>query len=261
MSTIKISVPPPKLTLLDSNTAAGLPTEIVFQYAPNNLTEDGVGSNWSSSTGMNRARPIIQYGSGEQNGFSFEARLWAHNKDENVDAMLDALKKSCQRDEELKRPPRWQFTWGTFIDETVVVQTVGNIRYDQIRPDGSIRGCLLAVNLLVYSSIDVELVAEDRPSDTFFAVTKAGDQWEDIALREYNDALLGELLRRRNPRLLFPGTTPGVVVKLPKMETLRNEVIEPDSPPLRRTSEGLALRNRMFAARNMPRASTIVLKG
>lgn len=259
MSSIKTAVPPPKLTLIDTNISSGLPTEIVFQYAPNTMTENR-GAAWAESTGHNRAHPILQYSNGELASYAFEARLFAHNNALNVDDLLNALKLSVERDEELRRPPRWHFTWGTFIDETVVVQSIGGIRYDQVRPDGSIRGCTFSINLLVYRSIDVELVAEDRPSDTFFAATKSGDQWEDIALREYNDPMLGELLRRRNPGLMFPGAEPGTIVKLPKIETLRNEVIEPDSPPLRRTKEGLALRNKMFAARNKPRSSSIILK-
>jgi hypothetical protein len=264
LSNIVNQAPPPRLTLLDISIEkqgkAGLPDEIVFQFQPGQLTEN-MAAAWSSSTGMNRDHPILQYSHGEQNQFSFEARLWAANSDVNIEEQLEALKRATRRDEDLKRPPIWQFTWGTFIDETVVVQSVGNIRYDAIRPDGSLRGVTLAITLLVYRTIDVELVAEDRPTDTFYVVTKSGDQWENIAQREYGDAMMGDLLRRRNPALPFPGQNPGKIVKLPKSETLRNEPVEPDSPPLRRTKEGLSLRASLYEARSKSRESTIILKG
>lgn len=233
--------------------------EIVFQYEPQNVTES-YGSAYSSSTGMNRANPLVQFSNGEQKTITFDARMWASDSTQTIEARIEDLKRAVDPDDDLKRPPRYQFVWGSLIDALVVVQSIGGIRYDRLRPDGTAIGCTLSINLMRVVEWDVELVAEDRVTDTFYAPTKSDDQWETIAVRQYGDALMGELLRRRNPSIPFPGAAPGTIVKLPRPETLRNEPISPSSPPLERTSEGLALAARVVAARSVPRATPVLKK-
>lgn len=263
MGNVTNAPPGPRLVLLDTSAAqqghAGLPTEIQFKYQPQDLTED-VGANWGSSTGMNRADPILQYSHGDQRGFSFTMKLWADHSEVNIDDQITLLKRCVLKDEDLKRPPRFQFIWGTFIDETVVVSSIGGIKYDELRSDGTCRGATLSVRLLIYKSVDVALVAEDRPTDTFFTTAKSGDTWEHLALREYDDPELGEILRRRNPSIPFPGNEPQRIVTLPKIENIRNEIIEPDSIPLARTEEGLKLRAAMYEKRSVSRETTILKK-
>lgn len=263
MSRITNQPPNPKLVLLDTQARqlgrSGLPTEIQFKYQPTDFTMD-VGSAWSSATGQNRPMPILQFSHGEQQGFQFSMVLFALNRDDNIDQQLEMLKKAVEKDEDLKRPPRWQFIWGSFIDETVVVKSIGGIRIGDLRNDGSLRQATLSIQLLVYRSVDVALVAEERPTDTFYAVTKSGDTWEDIALREYDNPDYGDVLRQRNPSMMFPGKTPGKIVKLPKLENIRDTVIEPTSIPMLRTEAGLKLRRDMYAKRSVSRQSAILKK-
>ena len=233
--------------------------EIVFQYEPQNLTESA-SSAYSSSTGMNRSNPFVQFSNGEQRTVTFEARMWASDSTQTIEERIADLKAAVEIDDDLKRPPRYQFIWGSVVDVLVVVQSIGGIRYDRLRPDGTAIGATLSINLMKVVEWDVELVAEDRATDTFYSPTKAGDQWETIAVRQYGDALMGELLRRLNPSIPFPSDVPGTIVKLPRPETLRNEPIEPTSPPLERTSEGLALAGRVVAARSISRESSVLKK-
>lgn len=264
MSQITNRPPPPRLVLVDKSDRdlgkSGLPSEIEFKFQPTEFTITGLASSWGSSTGMNRAMPIIQFNHGEQQGFSFGMKMWADHSQVDIQSQLDVLKATVVRDEDLKRPPIWQFIWGQFIDETVVVKTLGDIKVDELRPDGSLRGCNLSIELLVYRTVDVALIAEDRPSDTFFSLTKQGEQWEDIAQREYNDAGYGDLLRRRNPTIMFPGKTVGKIVKLPKLATLRGQEINPDSVPLRRTADALALRLKVYNSRSKVRYTPVLRK-
>lgn len=256
MSYLMSSPPRPTLTPLDGDTSIGT---IEFQFQPGNPQET-VGANWASATAMGRQHPILQYSHGEQQTFTFEARLFARDATENIEDKVQALKDSIAPLSSLKRPPRWDFTWGSVIQhETVVVQSIGGIQYDQIRPDGTLRGAILNITLLVYRSVDVELSGQPLPS-TFYGVTKSGDQWEDIALREYGDPIMGDLLRRLNPSLPFPGMDPGKVVKLPPPLTLRDEIIEPNSQPLRRTADSLALRASLFESRSQARESVVLLR-
>lgn len=259
-----INQPPnPKLVLLDDSSRksnrSGLPSEIQFKYQPSDFNMDLSGA-WSSSTGQNRPQPILQYSHGEQQGYSFSMKLFAQHRDDNIDQQLEALKLAVQKDDTLRRPPLWQFIWGTFIDETVIVKSIGGVKVGDLRPDGSLREVTCAINLLIYRSVDVALVAEDRPTDTFYAATKAGDSWEDIALREYDDPAYGDVLRQANPAIPFPGSQPGRIVKLPKLENIRNSIIEPTSIPLLRTQAGLALRRDLYAKRSASRQSVVLKK-
>lgn len=253
--------PKPKLVSLekDPRNADRVPTpdEIVFQFQPTDFQAD-VGAAWATSSGMNRANPIIQFSHGEQRGFSFGMRLFAADKDTDIQMTYDALVASVTKDDDLRRPPRWQFIWGQFIDETVVVKSIGGIKVADLRPDGTLRDVTFSMQLLVYRSVDVALVAEERPTDTFFGITKRGDTWEDIALREFSDPAYGDILRQHNAGLPFPGNTPGKIVKLPKIENIRNQSIEPTSIPLARTAAGLGLRRDIYAKRSVTRQSVIL---
>jgi len=259
-----INQPPnPKLVLLDTSPRQGsrsaLPNEIQFKFQPTDFNMD-IASAWASSTGMNRPMPILQYSHGEQQMYSFGMKLWADNHEQSIETMVDALRLSVVKDDNLRRPPRWQFIWGQFIDETVVVKSIGGVKVSELRNDGTLREVELAVSLLVYRSVDVALVAEDRPTDTFFSVTKSGDIWEDLALREYDDPAFGDILRQSNPSIPFPGQTVGKIIKLPKIENIRSLPIEPSSIPLVRTSSGLALRRDVYAARSVQRQSVVLKK-
>lgn len=253
--------PNPKLVLLDNAPSqlgkSGLPQEIQFKYQPDEFTMD-VGSAWASSTGMNRAQPILQWSHGEQRGYAFGMKLWAVDSTDSIDDQLEALKLSVSKDDTLKRPPRWQFIWGQFIDETVVVKSIGGVKVDKLRNDGTLRGVTLSISLLIYASIDVALVTEDVPTDTYYALTKRSDTWEDMALREYDEPAYGDLLRQANPTVPFPGQEPGTIVLLPKVQNIRQLVLAPSSIPMVRTVAGLALRQAVYSARGVTRQSTII---
>lgn len=250
MSTLFHRPPAPELRPLDDGFQA-----IKFQFQPLSLAKN-LGGVWSSVSGLNREHPILQFSHGDQQSFTFDARLFAKHQLDSVEDVLRELERSTQRDPQLKRPPRWEFIWGSVIHETVIVESVGNIRYDDIRVDGSVRGVLLSITLQVYRGADVELTQPGAPRpSTFYVHTRTDDQWEDLAEREYGDALLGDLLRRRHPDLPFPGQVPGTIVALPPLETLRDEVVEPTAPPLQRTPDGLKLRRELFEKRGQGRES------
>lgn len=259
-----INQPPnPYMMLVDGSDRisgrTGLPSVIQFKFQPTDFTIDQ-STAWGASNGMNRPAPILQFSHGEQVGYNFNMKLWAAHSDDSIDEDLEALRLSITKDDDLKRPPRWQFVWGQFIDETVVVQSLGGIKVDQLRSDGKLRGATLSIKLLIYRSIDVALVAEDRPTDTFFTIAKFGDTWESIALREYDEPAYGDALRQANPGVMFPSKALGKILKLPKLENVRNVVLAPSSIPLVRTAAGLALRNAMYAERSVSRQSAILKK-
>lgn len=264
MSQLVHPLPTPELRPLpeDVINASSFLETIRFQFVPGGYQET-VGANWSSSTGLGRQNPILQYANGEQGVISWDVRLWAGDQSRDVSFQLDALKLAATRDPKLKRPPRYNLVWGSVVDEVVVVQSLGSIRYDDPRPDGTIRGASLGLTLLIYRTVDITLAADDARGllqDTFFGVAKTGEQWEDIALREYGDPDLGDLIRRRHPTMLFPGQKPGTIVKLPKLANLAVDQVEPDSGPLRRTIDGLRVRQRTVERLSKSRESAVVVK-
>lgn len=258
MSVLRNSPPLPELRPLQAERNAGFPT-IRFQFPPESYQEDHSG-NWASATSLGRDKPILHFASGEQESFSFEAKLYARHEGESIEDLLDVLKRAPKRDSTLGRPPRWEFVWGSILHETVIVKSVGNIRFDEIRSDGSIRGASLQIELWNFVPNDVELTSPGTPPpSTFYVITKTNDSWEDLALREYRDPRLGDLLRRRNPSLMFPGATPGKIVKLIPEDQLRLDAIEPYSGPLQRTPDGLALRQQVHESRARSRESVVLI--
>lgn len=253
MSQLKHAPPLPELRPLDPGFSI-----IRFQFPPTGFSEERT-VNWASATGMTRENPILQFSNGNQRTYTFGARLWAANSDEDIEPIVIELERATERDPNLGRPPRWCFVWGTAVNETVVVQSIGGIRYDDLRHDGSLRGVTLQMTLLVWRFIDVEITGQPLPS-TFYAVIKEGDTWESLALREYKDPILGDLLRRQNPEIMFPTDHVGKVVALPPLNTLlESGVLEPDSAPLQRTAESLEVRADLFEKR-ASRKSSIILK-
>lgn len=265
MSLIVNSPPMPRLVLIDQTDRQGnrstLPNVIQFKFQPVDFGMD-VGSAWASSTGMNREQPIIQFSHGEQRGFNFGMKLFAKDKSDNSpDADLKALQKAVEKDSDLNRPPRWQFIWGQFVNETVVVKSIGGVKIGLLRQDGTLRDVTLSIQLLLYQPVDLAIAtADDRVSNTYYAVTKRGDQWEDIALREYDEPAYGDVLRQANPQVMFPGSGSGIgkIVTLPKLVNIANTVIAPSSIPLQRTTAGLTLRSQMYAERSVSRQSAVL---
>jgi len=241
----------------DKRANPGLAT-IQFQFQPQGLAINE-GAAWTAANAQGRDHPILQFARGQQTMITFEAKLFAETITDNIDDKITAMRNSSKQLAPFGRPPVWTFVWGSIINETVVVESVGNIRYDAIRQDGSARGVLFAITLLKYVPFDIALTDPNAPlGGTFFTRARHGDLWEDVALREYNDPLMGDLLRRRNPDLAEPGDVPGRVLSLPPASTLRLEAIEPLSIPLRRTSAGLALRQGVYELRGATRPSAIV---
>lgn len=229
-----------------------------FQFPPSgDFTEDGVGSDYAEATSLNRPFPIRQFVKGKQRVYSFEAMLFADSVGSNIDKDVDALRRAATRDDDLGRPPIWEFFWGP-INEVVVVDSVGGIKYGRLRPDGTFRDARFNLQLSVYNQFDIKLTDPDaRPHDTVYYIAQDGDTWERIAARQYNSALLGDFLRRRYPSM--PGApTPGTILRLPDKAKMADLIVTPESIPLKRTAEGLALAREMFRLRGGVRTSLVV---
>ena len=150
---------------------------------------------------------------------------------------IEKIKNAARKDDLLGRPHRFIWTYGTELSFYVFVKSVGGIAYDDIRSDGTIRGASFNIELVkitpknqaakagvslagilktaagVLGTIAggaASLGVFDRakkiniPGGSLhnvskFIKTKQGDTFESIALKEYGNPLLGDVLRRAQP--------------------------------------------------------------
>ena len=235
--------------------------KITFQFPPQQMTEN-IGVTWATSNAPTRGVPIVQFAHGELDTISFTAKLWATHALDNIKDKLEAMKRSVRQDPTLLRPPIWLFVWGEAIDDLVVIDSIGGIRYDSLRSDGSVRGCTFAITLSRYTFFDVAATDPNAPPpSTFFVPARSGDIWEAVARTEYGNPDLGDLLRRRNPGLAEPGNNPGQVLALLPRSRYRDEPIEPASIPLQRTTAALTRRLEAWDERTVARESTVLIQG
>lgn len=231
---------------------------IPFQFVPEEL-EEKVDTTWAEASALNREDPILQWSKGNLKSVTFQARLFAETGLDDITPILNKLKAAVQRDSKLKRPPIWTFVWGRVIDIQCVVASVGGIKYDILRSDGTVRGASCQISLHRYEPFDLKVSDPDaRNKDTFYRVVREGDLWEHLAGRQYGDPRKGEFLRRLNPDQ--PTPVVGRTILMPDVEKLFDVVIAPDSLPLARTEAGIKLRREMFSLRARSRVSTILTK-
>lgn len=253
MSLFASTAPRPVLVPVDKGYS-----RIPFQFVAENVTQ-AFSAGWAEGNAMNRDNPILQFTHGMQKVLSFEARLFAETNVDTIQPLIEKLEASVTRDPKLGRPPIWIFVWGSVFDIQCVVESIGGVRYDNIRPDGTFRGATCSMTLRRYEPFDLEVTDPDaRPKDTFYRVVREGDLWEHLAARQYGDALKGELLRRLNPSQ--PTPVVGKTVLMPDADKFYDVIINPEAAPLARTEDGIALRRTMFAQRAKARVSTVLKK-
>jgi hypothetical protein len=206
-------------------------TRITGQFTPQNF-QHTIGSNIVEASGFSRTNPLIQWVGGALETISFEARLWSEHKDsQTARDKLEVLKLLKQALPPLNRPPLTRFFWGDAIPGGMpcFVESLGGVRYDEIRPDGSMRGAVLNITLKRFTQFTIERVSTSPVERTPIHEVKSGDTYETIALHRYGDPLLGVPLRQQNPRFPMQKWAPtgladlaaGEIVKLyPKRDLL-----------------------------------------
>lgn len=247
--------------------------------------QEDVGSNLGETNTINKEKPNYQWLSGEGDNFTFRSRIFARDSFKNVKQEVELLKSFAKRDPSLKRAPRCLFSSGTEIGFTCFVQSV-RLRYDELRSDGSLRGAVVDVTLKPIDSTVTENAATSLQSQIKFAagvvaataqikqVAKGlinipgaslhtigrkytanyGDTFEEVAKREYGNALVGDVLRRAQPEL--EPLQPNNKVTLVESAEIVQITVTPQSVALKNTPKNLELRKTKFSARN--RRTTIL---
>ena len=217
-------------------------TEIIGQYIPKDLQET-IKGRWVQTRTLGRNQPILQFEDEESDVFTFTARVFAQHEGffgltrpdsiEDIVAQIRALPKADPR---FGRPLIWDFAVGEVIRMTCVVESVGPVRYDRLRPAfGDFRGATFSLTLRRYVGYDTTLTEFQLPESLILPALER-DSYEFLAQRAYGKPELGDAIRRRNPELRVP--TLGELIHLPPETSLReNFVLTPQSPVLARTAE------------------------
>jgi hypothetical protein len=240
--------------------------ELEGQFGPINPTENPGNPNYAEHSSLNRDKPILMFTHGNSDSFSFGAQWYAdHESDDTPSKKITALKKWKKRDENLGRPPLVSFRVGTegeLAFGPAVITEIGAIAYfDPPKYGGGVRGVTTTVTLRSYT--EWNLVSEPAP-ETRYHHARTGDYYELICWHEYKNAMLGDVIRKRNPTKLSLGV--GDVVPLPSAEALRTSRLRPSSIPFMNTqtsklSPQKDLRSSAFRLHDRPYVSSIIPSG
>jgi hypothetical protein len=221
------------------------------EYVGQNLTED-IRGNWSETPTLGREQPILQFINGECDKLTMDVKAWAKFHDPtgllsaaalalgidpkwgDIGDFVEQIKALPRKDPDKGRPFIFLFTMGSQIAQTVIVESVGGVRYDPIRPfDGTLRGALFRFTLKRYTPYGQEAFST-RTNESLVVFAREGEMYEQITERVYGDAAVGEALRRRNPDKT--SLSAGDQIHVPPQRTLAKEVkpLTPQSLALKR---------------------------
>lgn len=232
------------------------------QFVAKNVVEN-ISNKYARHGSLNRSAPIIQFLSGEADTLSFQAKLFSQDAFAfNVEDDLKMLKKFAKRDSSLKRPPILHFWIGDGHLEMTqcIIESLGNITYEDPTSSGAVREVTLTVNLVRYSKFVFE---ESEPAETRYHRAKEREYYEYLAYYEYGNAMLGDVIRKRHPTK--PTFQSGEIIKLPSIDAIRKDVVEPKSIALKtaygkKTTPQRTLRLAKFDSRDREYVSHIVIE-
>jgi len=228
---------------------------IYGQFTPQEFTYD-MGANVPDAGGYSREHPLVQWIGGTTETLSFQARLFSEHRDDHSAAeKLDTLKSLKRSLPPNNRPPITRFFWGNAIPGGVqcFVQSLGGVKFDEIRQDGSIRGVSLSITLKRFTPFRVVRVVSSPVEQTPIHTVKDGQTYEMIAQNKWGDPLLGVILRRMNPRFPMEKWAPRDIADLSSGEIIKifekSEVVKQRVRPtshIFNEDDPVALENRRY---------------
>lgn len=251
------------------------------QFTAQNFSEGGGDMSLGEANSINTAQPNFQFLNNDAEVVTFQTRFFATNSFKNVKQQIELLRSFKKRDPDLKRPPKFLFTFGTEIQFTCFVKRV-DFAYDELRSDGSIRGVVANVTLqkleqtlqgstaaatslasqikfaagIVTGAAGIVSQIKSKiniPGGSFHTIDrtreiKDGDTFERVAQQEYGSAILGDVLRRAQPDKanLKAGDTV-ILIDPTEINTIK---VTPQAVALKETPINRALKDEFFQLRN-----------
>ena len=199
------------------------------QFAPEDLNEN-LSTNYAQHKGFNREHSIIQFVNGNNDTASFRSQFYKlHSLDESPKKKLDKLKSWIKMDKKLRRPPILQISVGDgYFEQTCVITGISDVSYGRADRFGGLRSVSFGLTLLQFTPYSL---SDEEETDTRYHRVKDGEYYELLAYREYNNPLLGDVIRKNHPslQLLASGNT----VALPAINGIKSKKIEQTSTTLK----------------------------
>jgi len=205
--------------------------KIQGQFVAIDPTED-ISMKYAMHGALGRQTPIIQFLSGDAIKTSFKVKL--HGRDlfftKKMKDDLAMLKSWTKIDSKYKRPPVLSFWIGNEIASmaSCVITGLHGIKYGEPTVLGDLREVELTVNLMEYQAYSIEGEAQ---GETLYYRTKDSDYYEMMCQKEYGNPMLGDVIRKRNPDK--QNVKRADIIKLPSIEIIRRETVEPKSHSLK----------------------------
>ena len=116
------------------------------------------------------------------------------------------LKKLRESLPPMNRPPITTFFWGLAFPGGIrcLVESLGGVKYDEIRPDGTIRGVTLSITLKKVTPHNLVRNVQTPMEQTPLHTVREGETYEMIANRRWGDPLLGVPLRKLTKESIKP---------------------------------------------------------
>lgn len=202
------------------------PTEMIVGQFPAEGVTEKLENKYSVHSALNRQNPIIQFISGSADEVSFKAKFRPqHSFDKKPQQNLSKLKEWMKMDKAKKRPPVVSFWIG---DKHLNISQcfVKNLSNEYERPTGigQLREVNVTVELIRYKPFTMSVT---KALETRYHRAHIRDYYEMLCFREYGDPLLGDVIRKRHPNQ--PYLYLAATVKLPSIEAIRKESVEPKS--------------------------------
>jgi hypothetical protein len=223
--------------ILDASEDGG-PT-IEGEFTALNVVEN-ISGKWSEQSTLGMEQPVLQFICGELETITLDVKVWAKWHDptgllsaaasaigldpkwSDILEHVDEIKNLARKNPDIGRPHIYLFSLGSQLVQTVVVKSVGGIRYDRVRPlDGTLRGVLFSLTLARYVPYGEEAFS-GQTNESLVVFAYKGETYEGIAERVYGDPVVGEALRRRNPDKTE--LEAGDQIHVPPARTLSREV-------------------------------------
>lgn len=178
------------------------------QFPPDDITEEGNGSNFVQIQALSRANTIIQFINGKTPTLTVNSRFFKRDllDDSPIDkiaklkswATMDALAASAGI---RLRPPLLTFYLGDGLGVQMdcVMTEVANIKYTQPNALGGIRQVTFEMKFLQVSGSQTAASDEKEVTDTRYVHCKSDDYYEKLCAVEYGNPMIGVVIRQRNP--------------------------------------------------------------
>lgn len=229
------------------------------QFTTTDLVEN-ISAEYQEFKSLGRAQPILSFKNNANTKMSFTAVFRArHNGlfgpltpgfgSDVIDNHLERIKSLPVPTKDLGRPRIFNFVLGQSVQFPCVVESVGGIAYERLRPlTGDHRAFKARISLRYYEPYDPSL-SRNAPAESLIIPFFENESYESLTQRIYGTPHLGEALRRRNPELTSPKA--GDFVHVPPASVLASEKsVTPQSRTLDDSNDSTLRRRQYIAKRN-----------